>query len=383
MQYLKVLNKWRRFLYVNTLVLLVGGLVIAFIVKPRYDSTAVVFPIVEQGTFAQFGTMQIPLSILMGGSSATASSQLFVEILNSRNLRMNVIKKLGLVDFFDASDIEDALKKLKSSVKVSSEISGVVTIKARTKDPEMSAEIVNAMVSTLDSINKNSVMYRGKRVRIMLEKRLAELEEKMRIAEESLEAFQSRHKTLSLPDEWSAIMAEYAQLKEKELEDQIKLNILEEIASPEHPEVLKVKRDLAGIRKELNKFERTGQSGFGPGFSIPLEKMPGVNMELARRMRDVEVYSEVYAYVIQQLEQARIMEKKDTPTLQIIDFGAPAARKSWPRKSFVLIASLLIGIVFGFAFAVILEYREEVERNPKYKNLKSLLDAISRDLHLK
>lgn len=382
MQYLKVLTKWRKFLYVNTLVLFLGGLVISFVVKPLYDSDAVVFPVTGQTSFGQMGA-QIPISLLLGTSAAASPSQLFVEILNSRSLRTNVIKKLDLMSFFRASDLEDALKTMSRSVKVTLDISGVVSIKARTKDPKMSAKIVNTMVASLDSINKHSVMYRGRRVRIMLERRLSELEKQMKAAEDSLEFFQAQHKTLSLPDEWGAIMSEYAQLKEKEMEDQIRLNILEAVASPQHPEILKVKRNLAGIRKELKRFEETGQSGFGPGFSVPLEKMPKVSIELARRTRDVKVYDKVYSFVVQQLEQARIMEKKDTPTLQIIDFGVPAARRSWPRKSFLLIASILIGLLFGFIFAVILEFREEIERNPKYSNMKSLIDSISRDLHLR
>ena len=383
MQYLTILKRWRRFIILNTGILTLSGLILVFLVHPKYDAQTVVYPVTERSSIGQL-TGQIPLSMIMGFSPVQRSSELFVEILNSRRLRVDLINRLDLVKELEAHDLEDALEKLDKIVKVGSDLStGVVRISVRTKDPKLSADIANTMVAILDSINRNSIMYQGKRVRMMLEKRLRELEQQMKAAEESLKTFQMRNKTLSVEDEWKAVMDQYAELKAQEIEGQIKLNVLEEVASPQHPEVLKVKRNLEAIRKELDRFESTGQNGFGPGFSVPLNKMPEVSVELMRRMRDVEVYNQVYGFVVQQLEQARVMEKKDTPTLEVIDRAVPPQKKAWPRRGFTVISAVIVGLILGFIFSLLLEYRYQVERNPKHKDLKDLLDALGHDFHLK
>jgi uncharacterized protein involved in exopolysaccharide biosynthesis len=381
MQLLRVIVKWRRFLYVNTIIIVVVGLILALVSPPQFESVGKVLPITEQPSVGVVG-MQIPYFLMATMGGVSTPNQLFVEILNSRPLRISLAKKLDLFSYYRTSDTEKILEKLDNAVSVSTNLTGVVTIKAKARDPKMAKKLVDGMIALLDSFNRNNVMYQGKKLRIMLEKRLAELEKNMKEAEESLAVFQARHKTIAITDEWTAFMDEYAKLKEKEIEYSIRLNILEEVATPDHPEVQKLKRDLRGVRKELEKFESLGQSGFGPGFSVPLEKVPWVSIELARRMRDVEVYNQIYAYVVQQLEQARILEKKDTPTLQVIEPGGPG-KKIWPKKSSIGLGSLLMGIFLSLFFAAFMEFRERIEVDPQLSSFRDLIRGLERDLFLR
>ncbi|GAJ22508.1 unnamed protein product, partial [marine sediment metagenome] len=78
-------------------------------------------------------------------------------------------------------------------------------------------------------------------------------------------------------------------------------------------------------------------SGFGAGFSIPFAKLPELSLEYVRLLRDAKVQEAIYELLTQQYEQAKIMEVKDTPTVQILDRASPPEKKTSPKRSRIVI----------------------------------------------
>ena len=97
---------------------------------------------------------------------------------------------------------------------------------------------------------------------------------------------------------------------------------------------------------------------------IPFAQVPELGLELARLMRDVKVQETVYTLLTQQLEQAKIAEARDTPTVQVLDKAVPADRKSKPiirlNMAIAGITSLFVGIFLAF----FLEYLAGVKQAP-------------------
>ena len=81
-------------------------------------------------------------------------------------------------------------------------------------------------------------------------------------------------------------------------------------------------------------------------------------------MRDVKVQETVYTLLTQQLEQAKIAEVRDMPTVQALDKAVPADRKSRPKTVINMaiagISSLFVGILLAF----FLEYLAGVKQSP-------------------
>ncbi|MNC98323.1 hypothetical protein D3C83_162490 [compost metagenome] len=60
------------------------------------------------------------------------------------------------------------------------------------------------------------------------------------------------------------------------------------------------------------------------------------------------VLQQVFLLLTAQLEEARIREAMDTPTIQILDPARPAEIPSWPRKSWIALSGALLGCTIGY-----------------------------------
>ena len=109
------------------------------------------------------------------------------------------------------------------------------------------------------------------------------------------------------------------------------------------------KDELASSEEELKEFSEKNP------FAVDT---PELQLQRGRLMRNMEVNQQVYITLRQQYEMARINELKETPVINILDFGEPPSEKSKPRSIFILIMSLLIGSSLA---AIFLIFRNELK----------------------
>ena len=74
---------------------------------------------------------------------------------------------------------------------------------------------------------------------------------------------------------------------------------------------------------------------------------PEKQQDRGRLMRTIEVNQQVYITLKQQLEIAKIEELKERLLINILDFAEPAIEKSLPRRTLIVILSLLSGLMIG------------------------------------
>jgi uncharacterized protein involved in exopolysaccharide biosynthesis len=72
-----------------------------------------------------------------------------------------------------------------------------------------------------------------------------------------------------------------------------------------------------------------------------LARLPELNSELSKLMRSRRVYERTYTFLYAQLEESRIEEARDTPTIDILDPPVPPQEKSWPQRTWTVL------LVFG------------------------------------
>jgi uncharacterized protein involved in exopolysaccharide biosynthesis len=92
-------------------------------------------------------------------------------------------------------------------------------------------------------------------------------------------------------------------------------------------------------REELEQLERR------------LGAIPELQNELLRLLRDTKVYEQLYLLLTAELEQARIRETMNTPTVQLLDPAMPPERHSRPKKGILSAAAALIGLLGASVWA--------------------------------
>lgn len=393
--YIQVVVKWRRLIVFNTLVISILAVIISLVLPKRYTATATLIPPVEQ----QPSVMGLS-TILGGGAGALGNigrlaglpgmatpSDLFAKILESRIVMEGVIETCDLMTVYKEKRIEDALKTLLGATQIEVTPEGVISISTDAKTPQLSAEIANAYVHHLDRFNREATMTQGKKNRIFIENRLKEVEKDLEKSEVDLQAFQEEHKTVSLEDEVVKAIEAAAELKAQIIMKDVELGVLRGFATEKNPQVQRVKSEMGELQKQLKRMEEgskeEGPASYGAGFSIPFRELPEVGLQLARLMREAKIQETVFTLLTEQYEQAKIMEVRDTPTVQILDPAKPPYKKSFPKRSRIVIVAFFFSIFAGVGLSFFMEYLDRMQERPEeVSDWKRMGEAVKKDLDI-
>ncbi|MEO0080204.1 MAG: GNVR domain-containing protein [candidate division WOR-3 bacterium] len=367
-KYLGVILKWRRLIVINVLGLSLITYGITWLLPKRWTAVAQILPPSEESD--PFGLSQIlgtglgsSLSRLRLGAIAGAGtvSDVMAGIIDSRTVMQKVAEQCSLAWYYriKPSKTELLVRQLREMTRVKVGDEGILQIAVEAKTPHLAAKLANSFIAQLDSFLRSSNMSRGRNMRVFLEHRLAEVESTLALAQESLQAFQSRHKVVALDEETKAAIDAYARLKSQVYLKQAELEVVQGVASADNPYEIGLRRELTAYQEQLRQLERGGTGrGFGVGFGVAFERLPAVGAEFARRYRDYKIQEETYAMLYQQFEYAKVLEARDAPTITVLDYAVPPQKRSYPRRTLITAVVFVFSLVASLAFAFIMEYFE-------------------------
>ncbi|MCK4233197.1 hypothetical protein KAX75_02125, partial [candidate division WOR-3 bacterium] len=308
-------------------------------------------------------------------------SDLFAKELKSRRIMTEVLKKNDLLNIYKAKLVTDGLKKLQSCTTVEVTPEGIITISVTEKTPELASQIANSFVEELDKFNRDVNMTVGKKNRLFLEKRLETVKKDLQAAEESLKDFQERHKTVSISDEMFAAIEVVSNIKAQIMANEVQLGILYKYSLKNNPEIIRLQNKIAQLKRKEREIEAIGKGkdGFGAGFSIPFAKLPDVLLDLARRKRDLLIQETLYELITQQYEQAKIMEVRDTPTVQVLDRATPPEKRSFPKRRKMVMVAFIFSFFVGIGLSFLFEYIEKIAEKKEGEEWRKMGIEIKED----
>ncbi|MDD2890924.1 MAG: Wzz/FepE/Etk N-terminal domain-containing protein [bacterium] len=357
LDYIRVLVEYRKFIFWNTFIITAFALIISLIIPEKYTSTASLLPPLS-GTemLGNIGTSMLGLGSISGLTGNTPSD-LFAAILKSKPVMDGVIKDGQLMKVYKTRTMKGTYSILSKSTIISVTPEGIILLSVTGNTPELAKLMTDSYIKNLDLINKNLLMSIGKRNRIFIEKRLEEVKNKLKLTEDSLCEFQGINKTISLQDELQPILVAIADIKAKIISDEITLAMLRDYATEENPEVVRINSELKELNVKLHKmeYEKDG-SHFGIGFSVPLNNLPTVSLELLRLTRDIKIQEKVLGLLTEQYELAKSQEIKDSPTINILEHPTIPERKSYPKRSVIIIIAFMLSLFTAVFFAFCLNW---------------------------
>jgi len=130
---------------------------------------------------------------------------------------------------------------------------------------------------------------------------------------------------------------------------------------------LKNLEDLKIAEENLEAFQKK----YGV-YSLPVAEL-GVGY--LRLYREVEIQSKLLELMLPVYEQAKFEEKKEKPSVLVLDIAVPAERKSWPKRLLIVFLSGSSAFLLSF-FYVIAKARWDALREihkEQYTSFRSLL----------
>lgn len=337
---LDVIRRRARFLAVNVVATTVVALAISLALPKWYAGRAVLLPPTEDDLGSASLTSLLPRGFagikIPGGPTL---GDLFIAELKSRTIADRIIDRFALVKRYRVRDREKAAEELGGHVRFQLGDEGTIAIVAEDRDPETAAAMANAYVEELDRFNRETRTTSAKRTRAFIEERLGVVSRDLAAAEDTLRFYQQRRRlpALSPTDRSDAEMG--AQLLAQKMALEVKLEYLRQSLAESSEEVRRVREELAAVDRQVSGLPKAG-------------------VEIARLWRDVKIQEQLYELLTGQLEEARIRETRDTPTVQVLDPAVRPLYKSRPKRAVIVIAGFLIGLAGSLAAALLLERRD-------------------------
>jgi tyrosine-protein kinase Etk/Wzc len=390
-EYLAIIFKWRKNFILTFFSIISLAVIISLLTVVRYTATTTILPPSSQQNDL-LGLMGASIASNMGGFSglagmlpgATTTSDLFAAILQSASIKGKVIEKLNLKDIFKTKTAYDTHKMLTEITKIRVSPEGIISISITWLDRNIAADIANAYVDELDKFNTETAMTTSRKYRIFIEERLQATIDTLKQAEDLFRAFQEKHHTIALDVEIENAISTLAELRGQVILLEVQKGVLASTSNLNNPRLYEINKELKELKKQLSSIETGGTSSdttsFGAGFSVPFSQLPEVSLEYIRLYRDVKIQETVYELLTQQYEQAKIMEVKDTPTVQVLDRASPPERKSVPKRKQIVILAAFFGLICGVCVSFAMEWFEQLKsRSQDYLMLVNMYNQLKTD----
>ncbi len=351
------------------------ALVISLLLPKIYESTAAVLPQLESKETGALGALLMAtgaagnvaqnLGVNLPGLPTTPTD-VFVSILKSRVMADEVIAKFGLMDRYREKTMVDTREELADRVRITVTKEKVIKIAVEDIDPQMAADIANFYVANLDRLNRTVNISKAGQNRVFIERRLAETQETMSKAEEALRDFQTKNRTVAVEAQSKVMIEAAAMIQAQITAQEVQSQVMGTYLSSDNPDLARIHSNIDELKKQLALME-SGKNGKGmlPGqdrLHPAMISVPELALQYARLFRQVKVQETLFTLLTSQFEQAKIAEARDTPTVQVLDPGIPADKRSRPRVLLNLAVAGLLALVLGVFMAFFLDYRMRVRQ---------------------
>jgi uncharacterized protein involved in exopolysaccharide biosynthesis len=342
--------------------LLAAGLVtavVSLLMPAWYAARATFLPSTEERTTPSLTAMlQGALNPGGGLSQLVQAGDLSVSLMQSMRIREPLVREFDLVERYAARDVEEAASALDRHTRFHVGQEGMVRVIVEDRDPEVAAALANRTVELLDRFNAEQRMTRGRRTRVFIDSQLDTTRAALARAEEALRAYQESARVVPLSPSDASAVETGAMLMTRKMQLEIELEVKGERLAEQSEELRRLRTELAEVERRLGE-------------------LPALQLEFARLLRDVKVQEEVYRFLRSQLEEARIREQEDTPSLTLVDRATPPALRARPQRTKMVVAAIVLAGLVAVLGALATTY---VELLPAGSRRRQALRATGREL---
>lgn len=371
--YIYVLYKWKKFFFINLIIvgLVTTGLV--FLIQNEYRATATIM-IPPDNQMGLGG-----LSSLLGGKSSIASvgSRLFgmsntsedmlLGILNSRTALVNVINRFNLMEYYEIDDnnMDKVIKAFRNDISTDPNEYGMIEFSIINKDAEISAQIANYLVTLVDSMNIEFSIQRAKNNRIFIEKRYLQNVTDLKRAEDSLYKFQKKYGIVAVPEQLEVTVKAAAEVESELMKKEMQSIFVLQGFGENSPQYQGLQTEIKLLKSKVQELKNSPNLSASSNILFPFKDMPQIAIQYLRTFREVEIQQSILEIVMPMYEQAKVEEQKSMPTIMLVDKAVTPQLKYSPKRSVIILGVLFLVLFFLIPFIF---WGEKSISREKYQN---------------
>lgn len=387
---LVVLADYRRVILWITAVSVLLAIVVSLLLPKRYMATVTVLP-PRQGS--SLGTMlESQLSGLgsssslggLAGMAALAGNSLGLKSPNSRYVGMfrsrivedEVIQQFGLMKEYRDKYLTDARNTFEHKTTVDGNAKdGMIHISVEDRNPQRAAAIANAYVDDFRKLSEHLAVSDAQDRRDFFQRQLEQAKDNLANAEEALKATELKTGLIEINSQARALIESVASLRAQIAAREMIIQGMRTYATGQNAQLTQQEQELGSLRAQLAKLG--GDQDTEDGLIVPKGKVPEAALEYVRRLRDVKYYETIFEVLARQFELAKLDEAKQGSTVQVVDPAVVPDKRSFPKRSLIVIGAAIGGLMLGIFAALALSALRRMKEDPETAmKLEHISDAI-------
>lgn len=336
-----------------------------------YTATARILP-PQQGsstTAAMLGQLGALAGAAGGALGIKNPNDLYVGMLKSRTVADSLIERFKLQDRYERRTLVETRNALAQVSNISAGKDGIISIAVDDEDPKFAAELANAYVDELTRLNQTLAVTEAAQRRLFFERQLAQAKDALAMAEVELKKVQQATGVVQLDAQGKAAIEAVAALRAQIAAREVQLAAVRTFATEQNPDYQRLTQELAGLRGQLARFERGGETSALPSAG----KLTEAGLDYVRKLREVKYQETVFELLARQYEAAKLDEARNASLIQVLDKAVPPDRKSKPKRTLIVLLTALTAGLVAVILAFIIEARARALTDPEQAERYRLL----------
>jgi len=377
-----VLARNRRRILLTTIVTVLIALLLAMVLPVKYTATTSILP-PDRGSSAgsallsQLGV----LSQLASGSSGNSlglknPNDLEIALLKSRTVEDAMVNRFHLMELYHKKRMSQARDKLEKIVDIKNSTKDpLIYISATDPDPQRATDMANGYVQEFKRLSGTLAVTEASQRRLFFEDQLRLAKDNLANAEEDLKRTEQKTGFIQLDSQTRAAIEAAATLRAQVAAKQVQLSALRSWATGENAQVKTAEGELEELQHQLAKI---GASANGSAPVLQNGALEQEGLEYVRKLRDVKYYETIFELLARQLEVAKVDEARQGATIQVVDVAVKPDHHSFPKRTLMLLGSIVLGLIIGIVWAFVAEGARRLSHNPEERaRLQELRQALA------
>jgi tyrosine-protein kinase Etk/Wzc len=219
--------------------------------------------------------------------------------------------------------------------------SGVIELRFNHEDPQLAERILVEIAQAYLAQNLDRSAAEADSSLSFIQSQIPQAEEKLRVAEQALNAYMTAQQTVDLSLETEGILSQAVGLEAELREMARREDELRQLYTTNHPIYQRLLEEKKRIEERLSTLR------------AEVETLPETQQELLNLTRTLEFEQEVYVQLLNRAQELQVVRASSIGSVRIVDTARTAPRAIAPRKSSIALMALSIGLALGVGYVLL------------------------------
>jgi len=353
--------------------------IISYFSTRIYEATAIILPVTDDSgssiTKGLASTFLEEFGISGLGSSSTSSAEVYQAFLKSTELTEGVLQRY---DYFSMMGVSkngrnNTIKSFADMVQVTnSKDDPSISVAVQSNDPIFAANLVNSYVKELNKYNLKNSFTSARYLREYLETRMEEADRELDQVQLELREFQEKYSAISISQQAEATLNVLGEMQSKVVGLEVDKAAKEKFYKGSHIQIEQINAQIEALQKNIDQLTYSPDSTVPIErekgkieFYIPLNSIPGLNFDEKKLLLKVQAKTSVITLLTTQLEQAKLNEAKDMPTITVLEWADTPTMPIKPNIKLNLALSLAVSLFLGIFVILLIEFFQRMDKDPE------------------